>query len=94
MAALPSALSTLHIGAAGELRVQYKLLKLGLDSARLSTDSRIDLVVYAPGATKATTVQVNTKHVPTPAGGTGRPALAFTFPHDLPSRDPCTGGPQ
>lgn len=83
MAHSPSVLSTQHIGAAGELLVQYKLLKLGLDSARLSTDSGIDLVVYAPGATRATTVQVKTKRVPTPAGGRGRPALAFTFPHEL-----------
>lgn len=79
----PSALSTLHIGAAGELLVQYKLLKLGFDSARLSTDSGIDLVVYAPGATRATTVQVKSKLIPTPAGGKGHPALAYTFPHDL-----------
>lgn len=78
-----SSLSTLHIGAAGELLTQYKLLKLGLDSARLSTDSGVDLVVYAPGDTRATTVQVKSKFMPTPAGGKGRLALSFTFPHDL-----------
>jgi hypothetical protein len=76
-------LGTLHIGAAGEVLVQYKLLKLGLDSARLSTDSGIDLVAYAPGATRATTVQVKTKRQATRSGGTGRLALSFTFPHDL-----------
>ncbi|OAN33392.1 hypothetical protein A4X16_06940 [Microbacterium sp. H83] len=78
-----STLSTLHIGAAGELLTQYKLLKMGFDSARLTTDSGVDLVVYAPGATRATTVQVKTKYTPTPAGGTGRLSLGFTFPHDL-----------
>lgn len=35
-----------HIGAAGELLTQYQLLKLGIDSARLTTDSGIDLVAY------------------------------------------------
>lgn len=37
-----------HIGAAGELLVQYQLVRLGIDSARMTTDSGIDLVVYAP----------------------------------------------
>ncbi|MGV0872113.1 hypothetical protein [Mycolicibacterium sp. XJ879] len=32
-------LGTQAIGAAGELLVQYQLLKLGIDSARLTTDS-------------------------------------------------------
>jgi len=41
-------LPTQHIGAAGELLVQYKLLKHGIDSARLTTDSGIDLVAYSP----------------------------------------------
>lgn len=42
-------LGTQAIGAAGELLVQYQLLKLGIDSARLTTDSGIDLVMYVPG---------------------------------------------
>lgn len=79
--ALP--VNTLQIGAAGELLTQYKLLKLGLDSARLTTDSGVDLVVYAPGATRATTVQVKSKYQPSPAGGRGKPSLSFTFPHEL-----------
>ena len=32
-------MTTQHIGAAGELLVQYRLLKLGIDSARLTTDA-------------------------------------------------------
>lgn len=32
-------MSTQHIGAAGELLVQYRLLKLGIDSARLTAGS-------------------------------------------------------
>jgi hypothetical protein len=40
--------TTLHIGAAGELLVQYKLLKYGVDSAAMTTDSGIDLIAYSP----------------------------------------------
>jgi hypothetical protein len=54
-------LTTQHIGAAGELLVQYKLLKHGIDSARLTTDSGIDLVAYSPKDNKANTIQVKTK---------------------------------
>jgi len=32
--------STLHIGAAGELLGQYKLLKYGIDSAAMTTNFR------------------------------------------------------
>ena len=31
------------------LLVQYQLLKMGIDSARMTTDAGVDLVVYAPG---------------------------------------------
>jgi hypothetical protein len=75
--------TTQHIGAAGELLVQYRLLKLGVDSARLTTDAGIDLVVYSPGDGHATTVQVKTVREPTPAGGRGRLAVGWTFPHEL-----------
>lgn len=52
--------TTQHIGAAGGLLVQYRLLKFGIDSARLTTDSGIDLVAYAPGSSTAVTIQVKT----------------------------------
>lgn len=71
-----------HIGAAGELLTQYQLLKLGIDSARLTTDSGIDLVAYPPGASSATTIQVKTVERAMPAGGKGRLAIGWTFPHD------------
>lgn len=29
--------------------MQYQLLKMGIDSARMTTDAGVDLVVYAPG---------------------------------------------
>jgi hypothetical protein len=73
--------STPHIGAAGELLVQYRLLRLGIDSARLTTDAGIDLVVYAPGNAEATTVQVKTNLAAKPAGGKGQLSRGWDFPH-------------
>lgn len=52
------------IGAAGELLVQYQLLKHEIDSARLTTDSGIDLVMYVPGTREAMTVQVKAMQEP------------------------------
>lgn len=75
-----------HIGAAGELLVQYQLLKLGIDSARMTTDSGIDLVVYAPGSREATTVQVKTHVRPRPAGGTGVLSRGWNFPQECPAQ--------
>lgn len=57
-------LRTQIIGAAGELLVQYQLLKHEIDSARLTTDSGIDLVIYVPGTTEAITVQVKAMQKP------------------------------
>jgi hypothetical protein len=57
-------LRTQIIGAAGELLVQYQLLKHEIDSARLTTDSGIDLVMYVPGTTEAATVQVKAMQKP------------------------------
>lgn len=51
-------------GAAGELLVQYQLLKHEIDSARLTTDSGIDLVMYVPGTRDAITVQVKAMQKP------------------------------
>lgn len=78
--------TTQHIGAAGELLVQYQLLKLGIDSARLTTDSGIDLVVYAPATGAALTVQVKTVDRATPSGGAGRQSIGWSFPHDTPAQ--------
>jgi hypothetical protein len=75
-------MTTQHIGAAGEILVQYQLLKLEIDSARLTTDSGVDLVVYSPTDNRATTVQVRTMRSPSPAGGTGKLSIGVNFPHD------------
>ena len=75
--------TTQHIGSAGELLVQYRLLKLGIDSARMTTDSGIDLVVYSPLRAEAVTVQVKTQTAPSPSGGKGALSVGFYFPDDL-----------
>ena len=79
-------MTTQHIGAAGELLVQYRLLKLGIDSARLTTDAGIDLVVYAPGTAQATTVQVKSSRAAKPAGGKGQLARGWSFPDSCPAQ--------
>lgn len=79
-------MNTQHIGAAGELLVQYRLLKLGIDSARLTTDAGIDLVVYAPANRSALTVQVKANLGPKPSGGTGPLSRAWYFPHACPAQ--------
>ena len=76
----PVKLGTQAIGAAGELLVQYQLLKQGIDSARLTTDSGIDLVMYVPGHQSAATVQVKSNVGPKPAGGKGKLLLSWPFP--------------
>ena len=75
-----------HIGAAGELLVQYQLLKLGIDSARLTTDAGVDLVVYAPGDQAANTVQVKANVGPRPSGGRGPLSRGWYFPHQCPAQ--------
>lgn len=79
-------MSTQHIGAAGELLVQYQLLKLGIDSARMTTDAGIDLVVYAPGDRSASTVQVKANLAPKMAGGRGPLSRGWYFPHQCPAQ--------
>lgn len=79
-------MNTLGIGAAGELLVQYKLLKHGIDSARLTVDAGIDLVVYVSRDCTRATIQVKTKEQPSPAGGTGKPSLGWFFPDACPAR--------
>jgi hypothetical protein len=78
--------TTQHIGATGELLVQYRLLKVGIDSARLTTDAGIDLVVYAPGSAEATTVQVKSNLAAKPAGGKGQLSRGWDFPDACPAQ--------
>jgi hypothetical protein len=77
--------NTLHIGAAGELLVQFRLLRNGIDSARLTTDAGIDRVAYPPGTARALTIQVKTVERSTPAGGKGAFSTGVVFPKNSPA---------
>jgi hypothetical protein len=80
-------MKTQHIGAAGELLVQYQLLKMGVDSSRMTIDAGIDLVVYAPGKRTASTVQgPRTIMGAKPAGGRGAPSRGWFFPDNCPAQ--------
>lgn len=77
--------TTQHIGTAGELLVQYKLLKLGIDSARMTTDSGVDLVVYSPRSKRSFTVQVKTNYQASRGGGKGKLSLAWDLRDSSPA---------
>ena len=66
--------------------MQYRLLKIGIDSARLTTDAGIDLVVYSPGSFEATTVQVKTNLAARPAGGRGQLSRGWDFSQACPAQ--------
>jgi hypothetical protein len=74
-----------QIGRCGELLVQQRLLRLGIESAALTTDTGIDLVAYAPGQAAPVTIQVKTKLVPVSAGGRGHSALDWWVPEHCPA---------
>lgn len=82
---LMSKITTQHIGSAGELLVQYKLLKFGVDSAAMATDSGIDLVAYSPKTNRAYTIQVKTKERPNQGGGKGKLALDWNLRESSPA---------
>lgn len=68
-------MNTQQIGLAGELLIQYQLLKFGIESAPLTTDSGIDLVAFSAKQNKALTIQVKANEKPKPGGGKGPLAL-------------------
>ena len=56
---MPTARTAQHVGRCGELLVQYKFLKLGIDSAPMTTDRGVDLLAIDPKTRRKTvTVQV------------------------------------
>jgi len=77
--------TTQHIGSAGELLVQYKLLKYGIDSAAMTTDSGVDLVAYSPKSNRSYTIQVKTKDQPSKGGGKGKLSLAWDLRDSSPA---------
>ncbi len=78
-------MNTQQIGRAGELLVQYKLLKHGIDSSALTTDSGIDLVAYSSKRKVARTIQVKTNEKAKPGGGAGSLALDWWLREDSPA---------
>lgn len=80
-----SKISTQHIGSAGELLVQYKLLKFGIDSGAMTTDSGVDLVAYSPKTSRSYTIQVKTNACPTQGGGKGKLALNWDLRDSSPA---------
>lgn len=69
-----------QIGRCGELLVQYRLLKYGIESSCLTTDTGIDLVAFSPYTQHAVTIQVKTNLQAKRAGGRGRLALDWWLP--------------
>jgi hypothetical protein len=78
-------MDTQQIGRSGELLVQYKLLKLGYESAAMTTDSGVDLVVFSASLQRALTVQVKANAGPKRGGGKGKLALDWWIAEDCPS---------
>lgn len=78
-------LTTAQIGKAGEVLVQYRLLLLGVESAPMSTDTGVDLVVYSPYLGRAQTIQVKTNLRPKPSGGKGKLALDWWVAESVPA---------
>ena len=77
--------TTAQIGRCGEILVQYRLLKMGIESAPMTTDTGVDLVAYSPGLKRAVTIQVKTNLKPKPGGGRGMLALDWWVPEDSPA---------
>jgi hypothetical protein len=67
----PPKLPTRQIGKLGELLVQFKLLRYGIESAHLTTDAGIDLIAYSSTKKQAFKIQIKTNLKPKPGGGKG-----------------------
>lgn len=77
--------STAQIGRCGEILVQYRLLKYGIESSQMTTDTGVDLVAYAAASHKALTIQVKSNLQPKPGGGKGQMALDWWIAEDSPA---------
>lgn len=79
-------IGTTQIGRCGELLVQYLLLRQGIESAPMSTDSGVDLVAYAPKMPGPMTIQVKSNLQPKPAGGKGKSILDWWIKDEMRSQ--------
>jgi len=78
-------LSTQKIGRMGELLVQFELLRYGIDSAPMTTDTGIDLVAFSATKGRSFTIQVKTNLKPKPGGGKGKLGLDWWVKDDCPA---------
>lgn len=78
-------LTTAQIGKCGELLVQQRLLKFGIESSPMATDTGIDLVAYSPAIRRAVTIQVKTNLKAKPGGGKGALGLDWWAPDESPA---------
>lgn len=83
--ATPRKLTTQQIGRLGELLVQYELLRYGIESAPVTTDTGVDLVAYSENRRQSFTIQVKTNLAPKPGGGKGAPAIDWWVSEDCPA---------
>jgi hypothetical protein len=79
-------LTNAQIGRCGELLVQFKLLKHGIESAPMTTDTGVDIVAYSPKSEQPVTIQVKTNLGPKRAGGKGKMELEWWLPHVSPAQ--------
>lgn len=79
-------LSTAQIGRCGELLVQFNLLRLGVDSAPMSTDVGVDLVAYSPRRAEPISIQVKTNLKSKPGGGKSKAALDWWVSIESPAQ--------
>ena len=75
-----------QIGKCGELLVQLSLLRSGIESAALTTDSGVDLVAYSPYLSSPISIQVKTNLQSKPGGGKGKHALDWWIPENCPAQ--------
>jgi hypothetical protein len=78
-------LTTQQIGRLGELLVQYELLRNGIESAPMTTDTGVDLVAYSEIRGRSFTIQVKTNLEPKPGGGKGAAAVDWWVSEDCPA---------
>lgn len=78
-------MSTARIGRCGELLVQYQLLRLGIESAPMTTDAAVDLVAFHSATARVSTIQVKTCLAPKPGGGKGKLALDWWIAAECPA---------
>ena len=78
--------TTAQIGRCGEILVQYRLLKYGIESSQMTTDTGVDLVAYSSISHRALTIQVKTNLRPKPGGGKGPLSLDWWISEDSPAQ--------